>query len=388
MTDLHDLLDLATDRLEAPGLADRALTVAQRRRTVRRGVLASVAAVVLVVGVAVTTRLGGAPAVEPMRVPVTSPTGVPARTAPAIAPDRIQPVWGPRGAEGQPVVELGVPRVMESLTPGEVTRPVVLLDDGSRARLVSADGLVHELDLPGGLTRGRTVSLSPDGRRLVATGAGGFFWREIDGDWQRLGAEDVPLEAQLSWLPDSSGVIVRGWKRAVLVDLASGEVAEQRFLEGVSHLGVAPDGTLVGVTEGRSVVQWRDGRETDRVSTAGLEGLVLPAVGGSDLAFARTNLSIADPPEPADRDGLLALDRETFETRAYLPVPDDHYYVHAEDLRPLTWLDDDTLAFTVLPAGAAKRYLMTWDVETGDISRVSCWARSFDAVFATDLLGR
>lgn len=31
---------------------------------------------------------------------------------------------------------------------------------------------------------------------------------------------------------------------------------------------------------------------------------------------------------------------------------------------------------------------MTWDVETGDISRVSCWARSLDAVFATALLSR
>ena len=129
------------------------------------------------------------------------------------------------------------------------------------------------------------------------------------------------------------------------------------------------------------------GDDAAQVGGGPLEGLILPAVGAADIAFARANLALGDRPD--DRDGLVVVDRESFEARAYLPVPDDHdYYVQAEELRPLTWLDADTLAFTVLPRGAAKEYLLTWDVETGEISRVSCWLASYDAVFATDLLGR
>ena len=109
-----------------------------------------------------------------------------------------------------------------------------------------------------------------------------------------------------------------------------------------------------------------------RIDTGPLEGLILPAVGESEVAFTRANIVLKDRLD--DRDGLLAVDRDTFETRGYLPVPDDHdYYAQMEELRPVAWLDDDTLAFTVLPKDAPKEYLLTWNVETGELSRISCW---------------
>ncbi|WP_243060699.1 hypothetical protein [Nocardioides sp. SR21] len=383
MTELRDLLDLATDRVEAPGGAAAALGSARRRRTARRSLAATATVVVLVTGVALAGRIGGDRTVEPAPAPTSSPTTV-VPVAPAIPRSAVHPVWDPRGAEGLPVVELGVPRVMESLTPGTVTRPVAVLDDGSRAVLVSGDGYSEELTLPDGLGGARTVTISPDGQRLVAAGASGFFWRDLDGEWREV--DGVPGEARLTWLPDSSGVVARGWPRAVRVDLDGGTVEDVAYLEGVSHIGFGPDGRIVG-TEPQLVVEWGDGEEVGRFRTGELEGLILPAVGNDTIAFTRANLVLGD--QPADRDGLVAVDRETLETRAYLPVPDDHdYYAFAEELRPLTWLSDDVLAFTVLPEGAPKEYLVTWNAETGELSRVSCWLSGETAVFATDLLGR
>ncbi len=389
MSDFNDLgavLERATDRIDAPGRAADALVEARRRRVRQRGAAAGLVAAAAVLAVVVGVRLASGPTSGTGLPPAESPTATPSvtATAPAIPRAAIQPVWDPRGAEGLPVVELGVPRVMEELTPGVVTRPVAVLDDGERALLVSADGLSADLDLPEGLGRSRDVSLSPDGTRLLAVGLSGIYWRTVDGEWQRVERPGVSGEAQVTWLPDSSGVIARDYDGAVRLDLSSGEVEELPYLRGVSHVGIGPDGSIIS-TEPGQVAEWQDGEEQSRLATGPLEGLVLPAVGESAIAFARSNLVLRDRAD--DRDGLVVVDRETFETRAYLPVPDHHYYVHAEELRPVTWLDEDTLAFIVLPKDAAKEYLLTWNVETGEVSRISCWLSSFEAVFATDLLG-
>lgn len=388
MTELQDLLHRATDRIDGPDLAARALTGARRRRARNRGVVAAVAAAAAVVAVVVSVELttGGTRVDQP---PVLSPSPSPTEsvaTAPAIDPSRIQPVWDPRDVEGLPVTDLGVPRVMESLVPGVVTRPVAVLDDGVQARLVGGDGAMAELSLPDGLGERRIVSLSPDGTQLAAVGISGFFWRTLDGDWEQVRHTRVSGEApQVTWLPDGSGLIVRDWRSAVRIDLPSGDVEELPSARDVSHLAVGPDGAVV-TTVPQQVVEWDAGRTETRWATGPLEGLVLPVVGTNEIAFARANLMFSGRPD--DRDGLVVVDRETFQTRAYLPVPDDHdYYVHAQELRPVAWLDDNTVALTVLPRGAAKEYLVTWNVETGELSRISCWEKSFGAVFATGLLG-
>jgi hypothetical protein len=388
VTELHELLDRSTDRIDGPDLAARALTGARRRRARNRGVVAAVAAAAAVVAVVVSvefttggTRVDRPPALSPS----PSPTQAVA-TAPAIDPSRIQPVWDPRDVEALPVTDLGVPRVMESLVPGLVTRPVAVLDDGEQARLVGGDGAMAGLSLPDGLGDRRIVSLSPDGTRLAAVGISGFFWRTLDGDWEQIPLRALSGEApQVTWLPDGSGVIVRDWDSAVRVELPSGEAEDVPSARELSHLDVGPDGALIA-TAPRQVVEWREGGEEARWATGPLEGLVLPAVGTNEIAFARANVELSGRPD--DRDGLVVVDRETFETRGYLPVPDDHdYYVQAEELRPVAWLDDNTVAFTVLPRDAAKEYLVTWNVETGELSRISCWEKSFSAVFATGLLG-
>ncbi len=345
MTELHDqlpdLLHRATDRIDGPDLAARAWAGGRRRRARNRGVAAAVAAAAAVVAVVVSVELttGGGARVDPPPAQSPSPTPTAAvATAPAIDPSRIQPVWDPRTVEGLPVTDLGVPRVMESLVPGEVSRPVAVLDDGERARLVGGDGKVADLALPDGLGEQRTVSLSPDGTRLAVTGISGFFWRPLDGDWHRTG--EAGEGVAITWLPD-----------------------------GTPRLGEAGD--LIEAT-----------------SYGALENLQRQVGSTTSVAAARANASWPEERQPDDYDGLIAIEGDTWATRGFLRVPDQRgYYVDGGTLTPIAWLDDDTVAFTVLPKGAAKEYLVTWNVDTGELARISCWAKSFSAVFATGLLG-
>ncbi|GAB2876431.1 hypothetical protein [Nocardioides pacificus] len=59
---------------------------------------------------------------------------------------------------------------------------------------------------------------------------------------------------------------------------------------------------------------------------------------------------------------------------------------YGDTLTPLAWLDDDTVLFTVIPKDAAKQYLVTWDVDSGELARVTCWPQDLRVSFATDLL--
>lgn len=387
MNDLRDLLELSTDAIASPGRADAALVGARRRRTRRRGAVVAAAVVVVVAGVAVAGHVGG-DELAPMPAPAPAPT-VTVSSAPGIPAARVATRWDPRDAEGRAVVDLGVPRVMETLTPGPVDRPVAVLDDGSSARLVSADGLVADLAVPPGLGSSRTVTLSPDGTRLAAVGVSGFFWRGLDGDWQRVdvGDHSIGEGIEVTWAPDSSSLVLRSHLAGTHVDLTSGAVQRWTMLRNHESWGFAPDGSVV--TTGRpSVREWSGDTVTRETGLGPLDNLQRPAVGDASLAAARSGW---DRPRtsPADADGLVALERGSLRTRGLLPVPGDgSSYVDGGNLTPIDWLDDDTVLFTVLPEGAPKRYLMTWDVTSGDISRISCWSAADDAVFATDLLAR
>lgn len=389
MNDLRDLLERSTDGIDAPSFAGGALVAARRRRTRARAVVAVAATVAVVTGVALVGRIGedGAgpqPAPAPVPTPAVSPT------APEIPRDRIQPVWDPRDAEGQPVVDLGVPRVMETLTPGTVDRPVAVLDDGTSARLVAGDGTVEELALPDGLQRWRTVSLSPDGTRLAVVGVSGFFWRPLDGDWREVPVGDHSLGEgiEVTWAPDNASLVLRGHLAGTHVDLETGDQARLPMTRNYASWTLDPDGGVV--TTGRpGVREWVDGRIDREVLLGPLENLQRPVVSDASIAAARANVTWEERRRADDSDGLVALDRTTLETRGFLRVPyEASYYVDGGTLTPIDWLDDDTVLFTVLPKGAPKRYLMAWNVDTGDVSRISCWLVADDAVFATDLLAR
>jgi hypothetical protein len=322
---------------------------------------------------------------------VTSSSGPPTvrAVAPAITPSRIQPIWDPRGVEGLPVTDLGVPRVMESLAPGVVTRPVAVLDDGRRTLLVSGDGTVDDLQLPRGVGPWRDVSLSPDGELLAVAGIGGFYWRTLGETWRHIAVEgdrSFGDGAEITWGPDSRSVVVRSYDTAQQIDLVTGDERRLPMLSDYESWAFAPDGAVV--TTSPAVRLWQRESLLSETSLGPLESVQRPVVDERSIAAARGNTSWGEERSRDDNDGLIVVDRETLETRSFLPVVDHaSYYVDGGALTPVAWIDDDVLAFTVHPMDAAKAYLVTWNVETGVLSRVSCWDSSFSAVFAVGVLG-
>ncbi len=369
MPELHDLLDRATDAIEPRGGAAEALRVVRRRRTQRRGTASALAAATAVAVVVVGVRLGTAGTDDSMPRPAETPTaaGIP-DVAPEIAPDRIQDVWDPRNVEDLPVTDLGVPRVMPSDPAGSIDRPpVALLDNGSHVLAVAADGAAVKVALPDDVGDFRTVSLSPDGTRVVVVDSEQLSWRHVNSStWRRIQIEEKGVlgdGVDVEWVGARSAVVLRGWRASARVDLDTGQ---QQAVSG-DVLAEAGVGVLLGP----------------------LGGLSRPLIADDSIAAARTNLVTEAPRSAEDADGLIALDRETLETRGFLPMRyEDAWYVHGGNLTPIAWLDEDTVAFRVLPPDSPKECLVTWNVETGELSRISCWLTSYQASFATGLLGR
>lgn len=161
VTDLHDLLDRATDRLAAPGGAATALATARRRRRTHRAVAASTAAVVVVAGIAFAGRLGdGAPPEPEPAPPVEAIEPVPfdPSTAGALpaAPDDVAPLLPDL---------LRVPDLAPRIEDDPLDRAVLAVDDGADILLLGEDGRWHCVVVPG-----RTPAdpaLSDDGTRLA-----------------------------------------------------------------------------------------------------------------------------------------------------------------------------------------------------------------------------
>ncbi|WP_244928871.1 hypothetical protein [Nocardioides sp. W7] len=392
---LRDVLDRATELIEPPDLAAVALAEARRRRTRRRGAVAALTAAAAVVVLIVSARvITGDRTTEPPPADPASSGTTQVPVAPAIPVDRIQPLWDPRGVEGLPVLDLGVPQVLPVGTTGGVDTAVALLDRDDETLLVGSNGVQTTFDLPPGLGARRTVSLSPDGTRVAAVGISGFFWRSLAGAWTRV---DVPTSVlgewiEVTWMPGAQAVVLRGDLAGVRVDLSTGIQRELGFLRGYVAWGPAPDGRVVAGSgpasaSAPSVRELVGDQSVRRTYLGPLENLQRPVVGAASIAAARANTSFPDPPAPDDQDGLIALERGSLATRAFLPVRyEASYYVDGGALTPRAWLDDDTVLFTVLPKGAAKEYLVAWNVDTGQLSRVACWPSDFDATFAVALL--
>ncbi|WP_137292389.1 hypothetical protein [Nocardioides dongxiaopingii] len=406
--DLHDVLDRATDAVAPVGMAARALSTARRRRTRRRGIAAGLASAAAVAGVVVAVQGAGGPTAEPPASPATTTTAPPTPAEPLVAPDipldRIQDRWDPRGAEGLPVLDLGIPRVLPLVDggTGAVGTAVALLESDGETLLVGPDGTQAALDLPDGLGTQRSVRLSPDGRRVAAVGSSGFFWRDLDGDidggsWERVEVPAHAREGSVGWLPGSAVVVLQGYGPGVRVDLATGATRLLPHLAEYVSWAADPEGRLTyqrpadePSTTGAALVSEDGDGGTAEAFPGPLESIQRYALSDSSLAAARANGAVVGGrPAAHDVDGLIALDRATLATRALLPVEDRAgYYADGGHLVPTSWLDDDTVLFTVLPRDAAKEYLLAWDVESGDLSRVACWPTAYDASFASDLATR
>lgn len=400
---MHEVLDRATDAVEPVGLGAHAMTTARRRRARRRGAAAGAASVTAVVLAVVVHGVTGTTASPPSPTPATSgpttptpsvtPSPEPA-VAPSIPESRIQPEWDPRDVESLPVLDLGVPRVLPLADSGAVTTAVALLDHDDVVLLVGSDGAQAPLALPGDLGRYRSVvALSPDGRRVALTGVRGLYWRDLDGgDWRLV---DVPRSVldrvSPAWLADSASLILRDYGPGVRVDLASGATERLPQLSDYASWAADADGRLTYLSHDPVPLvasEQADGSVTE-IDRGPLKAILGFVVSDDSLAAVRAYGGYAGGVRAVDDvDGMIALDRTTLATRAFLPVPDaSSWYTDGGALAPLAWLDDDTVLLTVRPVDNPKLYLVAWDVETGDLSRVACWPREYLTTFATDLLG-
>lgn len=388
---LHDVLDCASDAIEAPGLGAGALAEARRRRARRRGLAAAGTAAAAVVALVVSVQVAtDGHRVENSPLDPASPTTSEVPVAAPIPRARVQDLWDPRGAEELAALPLGLPLVLPSAAtgPDPVTEAVALLDDGAAPLLVAADGTAAQLGLPADVGRWRSLALSPDGRRVAVLGRA-VFVRDLDGgSWQRLERpRGIDVEAQVRWISDDV-LILESYRGGVRVDLGTGEQQTLPFARTTLGWAPAPEDTYVAHTPSgvHGLREMRGNHEVSRTHLGQLGSIQRFVVSDDALASARANTTFP-PTAPQDRDGLVAVDRRTLETRAFLPVPyENSWYGDGGNLTPLAWRGDDTVLFVVHPKDRATQYLLAWEVETGALSRVTGWAEEYAATFATDLL--
>jgi hypothetical protein len=415
MTDLDRVLHEATEHVASPDLAGRALAGAHRRRR-RRTAAGAAAVLVLVAGVVTWELQRPVQRADVVQTPTPSPTPDAQETRPGelptpppIDPDVVQEVWDPETAPSLPGTDLGLPESLDPPTgvPGLTGIPA------ARAAVLR-QGLLHVLGEDGGwrVTRlpeerepdsEHDLALSRDGVIVSIAGTTGLLSLDVrSGRWRRAAYPDgfpqsaeygVGLTAQvgeLAWLEAGD----RRWQ----VDVQTGEADEVLLPRRLHDVAFAPHGLVVGVGSPerphlvRTVELVAPGARTPYVFRAdSLDSLTGLASDGASLAAMR-GVSVSGPDlEDVFRNGLIALDLDDLSTRAYLPVEDpDWAYSDGQALQPVAWLDADRVLVSVvaLDGGydSGDRTLFTWDVETGELRRVTSLPASLPYDVALDLL--
>jgi hypothetical protein len=402
MTELHDLLDRATDQVGTPALIGRALTTARRRRLVRRGAVASVVAGLAVLGVVVVPR--ALDSTQPVREPINTPSPTPnpspstgqGAVAPPIDESVVQQAWDPSTVTDLPYYVIGqLPTVLApvggaSSTPGDTDGVLALSrsDTGRLAVLYGDRGWYGLEPVPdvGGIW---DSSLSRDGTRMAVVGEGGLFWCPAAAEcpeWTRVDVPERVLgeDARITWTPDAGRLIVAGANTGYLVDLDNGTTTELPYLGGYATFDVASDGRVIsGSLEPRAVLEWDGTRQLSSTASGELGGLNDFAIYEDAIAATRIDLTYGNPPAVDDGDGLIVLDRDGLATRSFLPVTGEPgEWVDGEEIKPVQWINKVTVLFSVLVGDV--RYLVTWDIRTGAMGRVTSYPAAFD-VSVSDL---
>lgn len=427
MTDLHRMLTEATEHVGSPDLAGRALAGAQRRR-VRRAVAGALAAVVLVgggVAWAVQERVPHADVVDtPLPTPDrdevdVDPSDLP--SAPPIHPAAVQPLWDPADVGDLPWVDLGLPESVEP--PAEIYEPpieslplvgiraarVVVARDGRFFMLaIDGSGGWYYMDRPDEPMGGTNddLALSRDGTIVSFLGRNGIWSRDVRGSrWRRVAYPDgfavgseygISIEAQageMAWLSDGRD----RWQ----IDVQTGKADRIVLPDYVYDVAFSPGTVPVGLVSAhrapffvRGLVEMPSGTRDVRLTQAGsLQSLTGLAADEDSLAATRgVSISPTDAPDDTWRNGMIALDREDWSTRAYLPIRDPHWsYTDAGLLAPVAWIDPDIVLAAVVSSDGGydtgELTLFTWHVESGELRRVTALPASLRFDVALDLLG-
>jgi hypothetical protein len=180
------------------------------------------------------------------------------------------------------------------------------------------------------------------------------------------------------------------------IDVQTGKADRIVLPDYVYDVAFSPGTVPVGLASAtrapffvRGLVEMPSGTRDVRLTQAGsLQSLTGLAADEDSLAATRgVSISPTDAPDDTWRNGMIALDRYDWSTRAYLPIRDPGWTdTDGGALRSLTWLDADTVLASVVPPGAGERTLFTWNVGTGELRRVASLpaARRYDV--ALDVL--
>jgi hypothetical protein len=427
MTELHRVLAEATDHVGSPDLAERALRGAGRRRA-RRTTLGALALVVLVGGGVAWAVQERVPHADVVDTPVPTPTPKAGPDDPSDLPSVppidvgvVQPLWDPAEAGGLPWTDLGLP---ESLQPPveaydppiespplvsiRAARAVVARDD--RFYVLDTDGArgwfsLEAPDEPMGPAND-DLALSRDGTIISFAGMDGLWSRDVRSTrWRRADYPDgflagseygVSIEAQvaeMAYLADAEN----RWQ----IDVQTGRADRIVVPDFVHDVELTPRGVVLGLGspdrgphDGRTLVEMIGGGASPVVTRAdALQSLTGLAADEDSLAATRAvSTSPADAPDDTWRNGMIALDRDDWSTRAYLPIRDPRWaYTDAGLLAVIAWLDADTVLARVVSTDGGydtgELTLFTWNVGTGELRRVTTLpaAQRFDV--ALDLLG-
>jgi hypothetical protein len=367
MSELHDLLATATDRIESPRLEQAALTTARRRRTRRRGAAAAVVAAAVVVAVVVGTHLGaertgGLPPAAPTQTPSPSVTTPPGSTA------TVWPRWDPREVDDLSAepgrIAPAVPDVIDPpdssplLSDDPVEAAVLVVEEDGVAQVLGTDGDWRTVPLDG---RYPMVSLSPDGTRLGIY----YLYSGTEHDY-KMTVHDLPTGESRSVQPppafepwdypdwtfvDEATLMLTSGPQTFVVQISSGEA---EALTSVP-LGLArtldPAGNLL-------------------VSADFDQPNVLTDFAGGTAREASMNRTGRLSRIQADADVVVGT---SYDGRPFNVVVADEANYRNWGLGPVAIADDGTVVLRVAAIGRQVDgfRLVAWEPTTGELSVVS-----------------
>lgn len=373
--DLHAVLHRATQSIDAPVLAGRAVVGARSRRARRRGLVAAATSSAVVAAVVIATHVGGTPSVAPPTTPSSapaSPTGVPnldadasePAIAPMIDPATVQPTWDPADVRDLPLdASVSTLDVLEPSGPvGAVSGgALVAADVDGLSWLWGADGgwrsTAYPEPAPG--SPGRSIALTPDGSELVVTGRTALWTRSTDSQrWNEVAypsgfRTDFDYYATVAAFDDGR-ILLGQYRRFWLLDPDG--LATRLPFDALDEVVPAGDDVLAerfAQPLTQVVEEWRGGAVVRATDSSTLQSLQRPVADASSIALTRARTSFGRPAGVTESDGLLALSRDGLISRAFLPVSSaGSYYSDNNGLTALDWLDSDTVLAEVRPRNA------------------------------------
>lgn len=388
MTELHELLVRATDRIASPQLEQVALQTARRRRNRRRVAEAVAVASALVVTIAVGTQVGDrgsspAPVSPASQTPTTAPTTA-ATTASPASKEKVWPQWDPRDVDELPAApgriapalpkEIDPPASSPLLSDDPIPAAVLAVEQDGLAQVLSISGAWRTVPIDGKYPR---LSLSPNGARLAV-----YYYFDNEKQVHDYGVTvyDLatgstrtlkPPKGFVPWddagwtFVDEDVLMFSSGPKAYDVVVDSGKVQETAVPDGMS-IALDPAGKWLASADFSKPNFLTDyaGATPRKVS--------MDQVGRLSRIQANENTVVGTTYDDQPYSVVVA-DRRTLTPQFRLPVLDHDANYSNWGLGPVAVADDGTVLLQVAVIGRKLHgfRLVAWEPESGELSIVS-----------------